>query len=104
MNPTTQPAPAAVNAIACLPTAPMTATVRHDTPRTLRQQAVAARVAITAILAYQAISVAAIVVNSQWNPLTRQLSDYALGRQSWLQITAFLACAASYAALAPLFQ
>ncbi len=60
---------------------------------------VAARVAITAILAYQALSVAAIVANPQWNPLTRQLSEYALGRQSWLQITAFLASALSYAAV-----
>jgi Protein of unknown function (DUF998) len=64
-----------------------------------RPRTVAARVAIAAILAYQALSIAAIVANPQWNPLTRQLSEYALGRQSWLQIAAFLASALSYAAV-----
>ena len=59
----------------------------------------AARIAITAILAYQALSVAAIIASPQWNPLTRQLSEYALGRQGWLQGAAFLASALSYAAL-----
>ncbi len=42
---------------------------------------------------------AAIAANPQWNPLTRQLSEYALGHQSWLQAAAFLASAVSYAAL-----
>ncbi len=60
---------------------------------------VAARVTITAILAYQALSVAAIMANPQWNPMTRQLSEYALGHQGWLQPAAFLASALSYAAL-----
>src|SRR5450755_4036830 len=72
------------------------------TPGTPRPRSVAARVAIVAIvaiLAYQALSIAAIVANPQWNPLTRQLSEYALGRQSWLQIAAFLASALSYAAV-----
>jgi len=60
---------------------------------------VAARVAIATILAYQVLSVAAIMANPQWNPLTRQLSEYALGHQGWLQASAFLASALSYAAL-----
>jgi len=68
-------------------------------PVATRPRTVAARVAIAAILAYQALSIAAIVANPQWNPLTRQLSEYALGRQSWLQIAAFLASALSYAAV-----
>jgi len=64
---------------------------------------VAARVTITAILAYQALSVAAIMANPQWNPMTRQLSEYALGHQGWLQPAAFLASALSYAALHVMF-
>lgn len=58
-----------------------------------------ALVAMTAVLAYQALSVAAVAVNPQWNPLTRQLSEYALGHQGWLQAAAFLASAVAYAAL-----
>jgi len=81
---------------------PTTPTI-PSTPRpelvTSGPRPVAARVAITAILAYQALSVAAVVANPQWNPLTRQLSEYALGHQGWLQVAAFLASALSYAAL-----
>jgi Protein of unknown function (DUF998) len=60
----------------------------------------AARLAIAASAAYWLLSAAVVVVNSQWNPLTRQLSEYALGRHGWLQIAAFLASALAYRALA----
>ncbi len=76
------------------PTIPRTPGLVASGPRP-----VAALVAITAILAYQALSVAAVVANPQGNPLTRQLSEYALGPQGWLQVAAFLASAFSYAAL-----
>jgi Protein of unknown function (DUF998) len=46
------------------------------------------------------LSAAVVAVNPQWNPLTRQLSEYALGRHGWLQIAAFLAAALAYGALA----
>lgn len=68
--------------------------VRAGSPRP------AARVATAAILAYQALSWAAVVVNPQWNPLTRQLSEYALADHGWLMIAAFLASGVAYAALA----
>src|SRR3954447_11754211 len=58
---------------------------------------VAARVAIGA---YWLLSLAAIVANSQWNPLTRQLSEYALGHHGWLQDAAFFATALAYGCLA----
>jgi hypothetical protein len=60
----------------------------------------AARVAVAAILTYWALSIAVAIVNPQWNPLTRQLSEYALGNQGWLQVAAFLASAVAYGALA----
>lgn len=88
------PNPAVTQTIPYPPKASMTAT----TPLRSGHRPVA-RVAITAILAYQALSVAAIMANPQWNPLTRQLSEYALGHQGWLQGAAFLASALSYAAL-----
>jgi Protein of unknown function (DUF998) len=58
-----------------------------------------ARVAVAAILAYWALSIAVAIVNSKWNPLTRQLSEYALGRHGWLQVAAFLASAVAYGAI-----
>lgn len=67
--------------------------------RTRSVQPVMTWVAITAVLAYQALSVAAIGENPHWNLLTHQLSEYALGRQGWLQTGAFSASAVAYAAL-----
>lgn len=60
----------------------------------------AAPVAVTAILTYWVLSVAVVLVNPQWNPLTRQLSEYALGHDGWLMVAAFLASAVAYGALA----
>src|SRR6267154_387262 len=94
MSPAT-PNPPVTQTIPCTPNAPTTS---GETPMTSGRRLVA-RIAVTAILAYQALSVAAIIANPQWNPLTRQLSEYALGRQGWLQGAAFLASALSYAAL-----
>lgn len=89
------------------PTVPSSATTPNTSHAALAtsgpRQAVA-RVAIAAIMAYQALSVAAVAVNPQWNPLTRQLSEYALGRQGWLQGVAFLASAVAYAALFVAFR
>ena len=94
MSPAT-PNPPVTQTIPCTPNAPTTS---GEAPMTSGRRLVA-RIAVTAILAYQALSVAAIIANPQWNPLTRQLSEYALGRQGWLQGAAFLASALSYAAL-----
>lgn len=94
MSPAT-PHPSVSQTIPCTPKA---STTSGETPMTSGHRP-AVRIAIRAILAYQALSVAAIIANPQWNPLTRQLSEYALGRQGWLQGAAFLASALSYAAL-----
>jgi hypothetical protein len=94
MSPAT-PHPSVSQTIPCTPKA---STTSGETPMTWGHRP-AARIVITAILAYQALSVAAIIANPQSNPLTRQLSEYALGRQGWLQGAAFLASALSYAAL-----
>jgi hypothetical protein len=56
--------------------------------------------ASVAVAAYWLLSLAAIVANSQWNPLTRQLSEYALGYHGWLQDAAFFATALAYGCLA----
>jgi Protein of unknown function (DUF998) len=94
MSPAT-PHPSVSQTIPCTPKA---STTSGETPMTSGHRP-AARIAITAILAYQALSVAAIIANPHWNPLTRQLSEYAIGRQGWLQGAAFLASALSYAVL-----
>ncbi len=65
-----------------------------------RTRARAARVAIAAILVYQALSWAAAALHPGWNPLTRQISDYSLGDHGWLMIAAFVASGIAYAALA----
>lgn len=96
------PNPSITPTIACSPTPPNAAWTSKPSaaaPTASGRRLVAARVAITAILAYQALSVAAIAANRQWNPRTRQLSEYALAHQGWLQTAAFLASAVSYAAL-----
>jgi hypothetical membrane protein len=69
-------------------------------PRAAGSEVVAARLATAAILTYQALSWAVAVVNPQWNPLTRQLSEYALGHHGWLMVAAFLASGLAYLALA----
>jgi nucleoside recognition membrane protein YjiH len=51
------------------------------------------RVAVAATASYWALSIAVVIANPQWNPLTRQLSEYALGQAGGLQIAAFLATA-----------
>ncbi|WP_163513286.1 DUF998 domain-containing protein [Fodinicola acaciae] len=58
-----------------------------------------ARIAIAATVAYWLLSAAVVIVNPQWNPLTRQLSEYALARHGWLQVAAFLALALAYGML-----
>jgi hypothetical protein len=68
--------------------------------RTARRAGVGPRrAASVAVAAYWLLSLAAIVVNSQWNPLTRQLSEYALGHHGWLQDAAFFATALAYGCL-----
>lgn len=58
-----------------------------------------AMVAIAAVVAYWTLSTAVIVVNPQWDPTDRQLSEYALGHHGWLQVGAFVATGVAYAAL-----
>jgi hypothetical protein len=53
-----------------------------------------------AIAAYWLLSLTVIAANPQWDPLTRQLSEYALGRHGWLQDAAFFATAFAYGCLA----
>jgi hypothetical protein len=68
--------------------------------RTARRAGVGPRMAASvAIAAYWLLSLAAVVANSQWNPLTRQLSEYALGYHGWLQDAAFFAAAVAYGCL-----
>lgn len=74
-----------------------TSTPKSETGELVRP---AARAAIAAILAYWALSIAVVAAKPQWNPLTRQLSEYALGEHGWLQVAAFLAQAVAYASLA----
>lgn len=74
----------------CSPTRP---TRERSTPA-------AAWVAVVAILAYQALSWAVAALNPGWNPLTRQISDYALGRLGWVMIAAFVTSGIAYVALA----
>jgi hypothetical membrane protein len=76
-----------------------TLTSSRVAPRTAHSGLVAARLAIAAILTYQALSWAVAVVNPQWNPLTRQLSEYALGHHGWLMQAAFIASGVAYACL-----
>jgi hypothetical membrane protein len=69
--------------------------------RSARSAAIRSRTAArVAIAGYWVLSAAVIVVNPQWNPLTRQLSEYALGHLGWLQNAAFLATALAYGSLA----
>lgn len=85
------PHPSITPTIASSPTPPNAAWTSKPSaaaPTASGRRLVAARVTITAIAA-----------NRQWNPLTRQLSEYALAHQGWLQTAAFLASAVSYAAL-----
>lgn len=98
VTPTTPNAPVNLSTASTSPSAwPAT----HSAPASVASgpRTAAARCAIAAILGYQALSMAAVAANPQWNPLTRQLSEYALGHHAWLQIAAFLASALSYAAL-----
>jgi hypothetical protein len=62
MSPAT-PHPSVSQTIPCIPKA---STTSGETPMTSGHRP-AARIAITAILAYQALSVAAIIANPQWN-------------------------------------
>jgi hypothetical protein len=72
-----------------------------DPIRTARRADVGPRIAAsTAIAAHWLLSVTVIAANSQWNPLTRQLSEYALGHHGWLQDAAFFATALAYGCLA----
>ena len=69
--------------------------------RTAPRADVGPRIAASiAIAAYWLLSLFAIAANSQWNPLTRQLSEYALGHHGWLQDAAFFATALAYGCLA----
>src|SRR5882757_9708163 len=68
MSPAT-PTPPVTQTIPCTPNASTTATTSGETPMTSGRRLVA-RIAVTVILAYQALSVAAIIANPQWNPLT----------------------------------
>jgi hypothetical protein len=72
-----------------------------DPIRTARRAGVGPRrAAVIAVAAYWLLSLTAIVANPQWDPLTRQLSEYALGNHGWLQDAAFFATALAYGCLA----
>jgi hypothetical protein len=60
---------------------------------------VAARVSIAAVLTYQALLAALIVIRPELDPSWQTISVYALGRLGWIMVLAFLVSALSYAAL-----
>jgi hypothetical protein len=60
----------------------------------------AATVAGAAIVAYQALLVAAVAARPELDVVRKPVSEYAIGRHGWVAVTAFLVAALAYAALA----
>jgi len=62
-------------------------------------QVVAARLSIAAVITYQVLLAAAMVIKPEVDPSWQPMSEYAIGRLGWITVVAFLVSAVSYGSL-----